>query len=101
MNLSLCCISNVLAEQGLKFRTMTYKSFSSKPKEESLSKLSDIIQNNFHVSEKIVRHCALNNISGYRLSSDLCPVIKHPDVMLNLEDLEISILKFGKNILNN
>jgi UV DNA damage endonuclease len=87
MNLSLCCISNVLAEQGLKFRTMTYKSFSSKPKEESLSKLSDIIQNNFHVSEKIVRHCALNNISGYRLSSDLCPVIKHPDVMLNLEDL--------------
>jgi UV DNA damage endonuclease len=87
MNLSLCCISNVLAEQGLKFRTMTYKSFSSKPKGESLSKLSDIIQNNFHVSEKIVRHCALNNISGYRLSSDLCPVIKHPDVMLNLEDL--------------
>ena len=76
-----------MAEQGLKFRTMTYKSFSSKPKEESLSKLSDIIQNNFHVSEKIVRHCALNNISGYRLSSDLCPVIKHPDVMLNLEDL--------------
>ena len=46
MNLSLCCISNVLAEQGYKFRTMTYKSFSSKPREESLEKLSSIISNN-------------------------------------------------------
>ena len=87
MNLSLCCISNILAEQGHKFRTMTYKSFSSKERSESLEKLSEIIINNFQVSEKIVRHCKDNNIMGYRLSSDLCPVIKHPDVMLALEDL--------------
>jgi UV DNA damage endonuclease len=87
MNLSLCCISNILAEQGYKFRTMTYKSFSSKSREESLEKLSGIVINNFNVSEKIVRHCAANNIKGYRLSSDLCPVIKHPDVMIGLEDL--------------
>jgi len=87
MNLSLCCISNILAEQGHKFRTMTYKSFSGKERSESLEKLSEIIINNFTVSEKIVRHCAANNIKGYRLSSDLCPVIKHPDVMIGLEDL--------------
>ena len=87
MNLSLCCISNILAEQGHKFRTMTFKSFSSKSKEESLDKLSGIIINNFQTSEKIVKHCAANNIRGYRLSSDLTPVIKHPDVMLALEDL--------------
>ena len=87
MNLSLCCISNILAEQGHKFRTMTFKSFSSKERSESLEKLSGIIINNFQVSEKIVRHCKENNIRGYRLSSDLCPVIKHPDVMLALEDL--------------
>ena len=87
MNLSLCCISNILAEQGHKFRTMTFKSFSSKERSESLEKLSGIIINNFKVSEKIVRHCKENNIRGYRLSSDLCPVIKHPDVMLALEDL--------------
>jgi UV DNA damage endonuclease len=66
---------------------MTYKSFSSKPREESLEKLSSIISNNFSVTEKIIRHCACSGIKGYRLSSDLCPVIKHPDVMLNLEDL--------------
>jgi UV DNA damage endonuclease len=66
---------------------MTYKSFSSKERAESLEKLSLIVINNFNVSEKIVRHCAANNIKGYRLSSDLCPVIKHPDVMIGLEDL--------------
>ena len=87
MNLSLCCISNILAEQGHKFRTMTFKSFSSKERAESLEKLSGIIINNFQTSEKIVKHCAANKIRGYRLSSDLCPVIKHPDVMLALEDL--------------
>ena len=87
MNLSLCCISNILAEQGHKFRTMTFKSFSSKDRSESLEKLSGIVINNFNTSEKIVRHCAANNIQGYRLSSDLTPVIKHPDVMLALEDL--------------
>ena len=87
MNLSLCCISNILAEQGHKFRTMTFKSFSSKERAESLEKLSGIIINNFQTSEKIVKHCAANKIRGYRLSSDLTPVIKHPDVMLALEDL--------------
>jgi UV DNA damage endonuclease len=66
---------------------MTFKSFSSKERSESLEKLSGIIINNFQVSERIVRHCKDNNIMGYRLSSDLCPVIKHPDVMLALEDL--------------
>jgi len=56
---------------------MTYKTFSSKERSESLEKLSGIIINNFSVVEKIIKHCAANNIKGYRLSSDLCPVIKH------------------------
>jgi UV DNA damage endonuclease len=87
MNLSLCCISNILAEEGHKFRTMTFKSFSSKSREESLEKLSNIIANNFSVSEKIIRHCAAVGIRGYRISSDLTPVINHPDVNICLEDL--------------
>jgi UV DNA damage endonuclease len=66
---------------------MTFKSFSSKERSESLEKLSGIVINNFNTAEKIVRHCKENKIQGYRLSSDLCPVIKHPDVMLALEDL--------------
>lgn len=66
---------------------MTFKSFSSKSREESLEKLSGIIANNFSVSEKIIRHCAAVGIRGYRISSDLTPVINHPDVNISLEDL--------------
>ncbi len=66
---------------------MTYKSFSSKDKTESLEKLSEIIINNFSVTRKIINHCAANNIKGYRLSSDLYPVIKHTELMLELVDL--------------
>lgn len=87
MKLSLCCISNVLAERDIKFRTMTYKSFSSKSKQESLEKLSDIVRNNFNTTEKIIRHCAAVGIKGYRISSDLTPVINHPEVNLNISDL--------------
>lgn len=87
MNLSLCCISNILAEQDVKFKTMTYKTFCSKDKSESLEKLSQIIINNFSTTEKIIRHCAKSGIKGYRLSSDLTPVINHPDVNLKLEEL--------------
>jgi UV DNA damage endonuclease len=66
---------------------MTFKSFSSKERAESLEKLSGIVINNFSTTEKIVRHCAASGIKGYRLSSDICPVIKHPEVMLGLESL--------------
>lgn len=87
MKLSLCCISNVLAEKDIKFRTMTFKSFSSKSREESLEKLSDIVRNNFNTTEKIIRHCAAVGIKGYRISSDLTPVINHPEVNLNISEL--------------
>jgi UV DNA damage endonuclease len=66
---------------------MTYKSFSSKPREESLLKLSGIIQNNFRTTRDIIHHCKKSGIKGYRLSSDLTPVLNHPDVNLSLEEL--------------
>jgi len=100
MNLSLCCISNILAEQGIKFRTMTYKSFSSKPREESLFKLSGIIQNNFKTTRDIIHHCKKSGIKGYRLSSDLTPVLNHPDVNLSLEELpEYKLIQYQINEL--
>ena len=83
---------------------MTFKSFSSKSKEESLEKLSGIVANNFSVSEKIIRHCAAIGIKGYRISSDLLPVINHPEVNVALEDLpnfgfiNYEILKLKKAI---
>ena len=87
MNLSLCCISNILKEKDIKFRTMTYKTFSSKPREESLEKLSLLVINNLKTTREIIYHCNLNNIRGYRFSSDLFPVINHPEVMMDLSEL--------------
>lgn len=87
MKLSLCCISNILAEEGIKFRTMTYKSFSSMPRQDALQKLSKIIYNNFETTYKIIKFCDKQGIKGYRLSSNLTPVLNHPDVLLKMEDL--------------
>lgn len=102
MNLSLCCISNILAEQNIKFRTMTFKTFCSKTKKESLEKLSDIIANNFDVTDKIIQHCSKVGIAGYRLSSDLCPVINHPEVNLKLEDLpKYNLISYYINNVKN
>ena len=100
MKLSLCCISNILAEKGTKFRTMTYKSYCSKSKEESQQKLSEIIQNNFYTSRQIIHHCKKSGIQGYRLSSDLTPVLNHPDVNLTLEDLpDFKLIQYQINEL--
>ena len=100
MKLSLCCISNILAEHGTKFRTMTYKSYCSKSKEESQQKLSEIIQNNFYTSRQIIHHCKKSGIQGYRLSSDLTPVLNHPDVNLTLEDLpDFKLIQYQINEL--
>jgi UV DNA damage endonuclease len=79
---------------------MTYKSFSSKPREESLFKLSGIIQNNFRTTRDIIHHCKKSGIKGYRLSSDLTPVLNHPDVNLSLEELpEYKLIQYQINEL--
>ena len=87
MNLSLCCISNVLADQGHKFQTMTLTRFLSLPRADAIKSLSERILNNFLVTNRIIQHCADTGIAGYRLSSALVPVISHPDVNLRLQDL--------------
>ena len=78
---------------------MTYKTYCSKSKDESLEKLSEIIANNFSTTEKIIRHCHKLGIKGYRLSSDLCPVLNHPEVNLKLEDLPN--FKYIEYLINN
>lgn len=87
MNLALCCISNVLADQGQKFQTMTLTRFLSLPRADAIRILSDRILNNFVVTNRIIQHCADTGIAGYRLSSTLTPVIDHPDVNLRLDQL--------------
>lgn len=77
-NKGVCCIVLELEERDppVKFKTITYKSFSSKPREEALSKLGDIILNNLYVTEQAIEYCGIHGYN-YRLSSDVFPLITY------------------------
>lgn len=88
MNLSLCCISNVLAERGIKFQTMTLtRFFEIQCAKTAVRILSERILNNFIVTNATIQYCFNCGIAGYRLSSSLTPVIDHPNVNLSLQQL--------------
>jgi len=84
--MGLCCISLKLKEQGLCHQTMTYKRFSSLPREEALQILGDRIHNNLCVTNKTIEFCGKNNYV-YRVSSDIFPLITYDEANVNLEDL--------------
>ena len=87
MNLSLCCISKTLSDNGQNFRTMTYTQFSKLPREVAMRELSERILHNFKMTFATIRFCQLNDIQGYRLSSSLAPVLTHKNVLLRVADL--------------
>jgi UV DNA damage repair endonuclease len=84
--LGLCCISMKLKEQGLSFQTMTYKRFSSLPRDEAVDILGSRILNNLQVTNEIIKFCSQNNFV-YRLSSDLFPLITYETANVDLLDL--------------
>jgi UV DNA damage endonuclease len=86
MRYGLCCISLKLKEQGFGHQTMTYKRFSSLPREEAVSILGDRIYNNMVATNEIIKYCAENNWC-YRLSSDLMPLISYDKANIDLTDL--------------
>lgn len=88
MRYGLCCISLKLQDLDtpFKFQTMTYKRFSSLPREEALEILGSRIHNNLVVTNKTIEFCAENNYV-YRVSSDIFPLITYDEANVNLEDL--------------
>jgi UV DNA damage endonuclease len=65
---------------------MTYKRFSSLPREEALEILGGRIQNNLMVTDKTIEFCAEKNYV-YRVSSDIFPLITFDEANVSLEDL--------------
>lgn len=88
MAYGLCCISLDLQEldEPVKFQTMTYKRFSSLPRDEALSILGDRILNNMYATNDIIKHCIANDYC-YRISSDLFPLITYDAANIELTDL--------------
>lgn len=87
MNLSLCCISKTLSDNGHNFRSMTYTQFAKLPFDTAIRELSERILHNFKMTLNTVRFCQLNDIQGYRVSSSLAPVLTHKNVNLRIADL--------------
>jgi len=88
MQYGLCCISLNLQEldEPIKFRTMTYKRFSSLPREDALTILGGRILNNLLTTNSIIEYCGDHNLC-YRVSSDLFPLITYEKANVCLEDL--------------
>lgn len=84
----LCCISLTLQDRDppVKFNTMTYKRFSSLPRNEALNILGDRILNNLETTNETIKFCAKNNWV-YRVSSDIFPLITYDEANVSLEDL--------------
>jgi UV DNA damage endonuclease len=84
----LCCISLTLQERDppVKFQTMTFKRFSSLPRNEALSILGDRILNNLEVTNETIKFCHDHDMV-YRVSSDIFPLITYDEANVSLEDL--------------
>ena len=88
MKYGLCCVSLNLQEldEPFKFQTMTFKRFSSLPRQEALTILGERILNNLLCTNATIQYCYENNFV-YRLSSDLFPLITYDEANIELEDL--------------
>jgi UV DNA damage endonuclease len=73
-------------DDPVKFQTMTFKRFSSLPRQEALSILGDRILNNMETTNKIIQYCSEHNYV-YRISSDLFPLITYDEANIELDDL--------------
>ena len=90
MILGLTCISEELKLKDKKkysFRTMTRKRFNDLDRDDAIHQLSERILHNARVTRYILNHCALNDISHYRLSSALFPLITDDKTDVCLDDL--------------
>lgn len=88
LKFGLCCISLSLQERDppVKFQTMTYKRFSSLPRNEALEILGSRILNNLQTTNETIKFCGENNWV-YRVSSDIFPLITYDEANVSLEDL--------------
>lgn len=88
MRYGICCIVLDLENNDppKKFQKITYKRFSSLPREEAVGILSQRILNNIDVTFHAIKYCSEKNYC-YRLSSDLFPLITYDKANVSLEEL--------------
>lgn len=86
---NLTCISNELKDQGVGFKSMSWKRFDQLQQADNsyaLYELGSRWLNNVIVTKLHLKHCIDNNW-GYRVSSSLFPCLTHPDADPNLDSM--------------
>ena len=87
---NLCCISNELKAQDHAFQTMTWKRYNDLCSQHSIShalnELGSRWLNNVQVTRLAILHC-WENRWGYRVSSNLFPVLTHPEFGYDISDV--------------
>lgn len=84
MRLGLCC---TFLDQPIKFRTTTARAIGGKPKATQRLFLGELALDNADALAKAVTWCAEQGIGAFRISSQLFPLVTHPEVGYALEEL--------------
>ncbi len=82
----LCCICLSLGERHM--RMLNYAKFCKIKKDAALIKLSEICLHNAEYVFDAIKFCSQNNISHFRISSSIFPLLTHPDLLLKISDLK-------------
>lgn len=87
--LSLCCLSpSVEKKYGLKMQTVTFSGFKKLNRLDALKLVSEKTINNINTTRKIMEYCVNElNISGYRMTSGMVPLIGYKDANFTWTDL--------------
>ena len=77
IRLGYACVPTTINETSSHTITYTtYKKLGIKGKD----KLDEVIKKNFNSLEKILKYNIMNNIEFFRITSELLPLLSHPDV---------------------
>jgi UV DNA damage endonuclease len=84
---SLCCIHTGLQDKGCKFKTMTYSQYVKLGKAKAMEALSERALANMKAIKQHILTCS-NHGWNYRIGSNVFPLMTHPQVQYQLEDLK-------------
>ena len=98
VRLGYACITNALDESSSSLLTYThFKKLGSN----GYDKLNEVIISNFKSLEDILKYNISNDIYFYRLSSNIIPLISHPNVDIDLTKYEDYFKRIGNIIKKN
>ena len=102
IRLGYACITNALDETSSSALTFShFKKLENNKKGSGYNKLNEVIISNFKSLKNILIYNIKNNVSVYRLSSNIIPLLNHPDVFIDLNKYKEYFLNIGKNINEN